>query len=149
MITATQLQTTARTYLDTPFHDKARIKGKGMDCVGLVLSVGEDLGIVDVDGRPFKRSDYPYYSAQPMGHFVHEECLRRLIRKGPADIKPGAIVTMRLPQFPCHVGIVTDMGRGRFGLIHAYSGGAAKVVEHILDMQWKRRIVGVFYYPGE
>ena len=145
MITANDLLTAARRYLETPFHHRARILGRGMDCVGLVLSVGEDLGLSDRNGKPFRREDYPYYAKQPADRFVHEECTRRLLRK-PFVLAPGDVVTIRLPQFPCHVGILSDMNG--LGIIHAYAGGRGIVTEHCLDTAWKQRIVGVFTIPG-
>jgi cell wall-associated NlpC family hydrolase len=138
---------TAREYVDTRFHHQGRAKGKngGLDCVGLVLCVAEDLGIKDVQGVEFKRGDYPDYSPQPVGRFVHEECRRRLVLKSVKDMKPGDVVTMRIPTDPCHAAIISEHG-GVLYMIHAYQG-TERCVEHVLSHQWRNRIVGVFSFP--
>jgi cell wall-associated NlpC family hydrolase len=148
MPTRKQIQAAARTWHGTPFADKGRVKGRGLDCVGLVLCVAEELGVIGLDGRPMRGADYMDYHSQPAGTLVHDECCKRLIRKLPKDIVPGDIVSMRLPDYPTHVGIITEVG-GHLYIIHAYDGLLTKkCVEHILDFKWRRRIVGAFEYPG-
>jgi len=39
----------ARSYLGTPYHHQGRIKGAGMDCVGLIICVCKDLGVFPPD----------------------------------------------------------------------------------------------------
>ena len=34
-----QIIQTARQWLDTPYHHQARVKGVGVDCIGLVIGV--------------------------------------------------------------------------------------------------------------
>jgi NlpC/P60 family putative phage cell wall peptidase len=136
----------ARAWHGTPFRHQGRIKGKAIDCVGLVLCVAEELGILDVDGRAILGRDYLNYRAQPLDSFVHQECERRLIQWDLEAMAPGDVVTMRVPDVPCHVAIISEL-QGNFGLIHAYSS-IGKVAEHILDEKWRRRICGVFTFPG-
>ena len=38
--------TAAREWIDTPFHHQARLKGVGVDCVGLVIGVARELALV-------------------------------------------------------------------------------------------------------
>ena len=155
-----------------------------MDCVGLVLCVAEDLGILDREGKPFLRKDYLNYGPQPVDSFVHAECVRRMVQMSalepakpqgrsakepqgwsaspalhPADatpsaiLRPGQVITLRVPSVPCHVAIVTslaDFGIGltsSLGMVHAYAG-AFKTAENLMDDKWRRRIEGVFDFPG-
>ena len=39
--------TQARTWIGTPFHHQARLKGKGCDCLGLIVGVVDELGLKD------------------------------------------------------------------------------------------------------
>lgn len=135
----------ARSYVDTPFHAKGRVRGLGIDCVGLILCVAEDLNLKDIIGAPLLRTDYTQYSDQPVGRFVQDRCRERLQLKSTSEMKPGDVVTMRIPIEPCHVGIISEHN-GTLYLIHAYSG-TKKCVEHILDAAWRRRIVCVFQFP--
>jgi hypothetical protein len=160
----------ARKYLETPFSQRGRQISKGIDCIGVVLCVGTDLNISDKDGNPFHPLLYKDYPNQPFGDEVQEECKKRLIIKSIgtptsfSQIIPGDIVTMRIPPETAfrklfvkdekltpitHVAIITDLN-GALGVIHSYNSDSVrrKVVEHLIDLRWMRRIAGVFSFPG-
>lgn len=148
MTTVADVQKTARLYVGTPFRHQGRIRDLAIDCVGLVLCVGEDLGLVDSAGVPFLRADYPDYAAQPTSSFVLEELRRRATAKLPgAPIEPGDLLAIRIPSLPCHAAVVVDRG-GQLYMIHAYDSGPKQCVEHILSAAWRNRAVGVFGFPG-
>lgn len=150
MTTRAQVQEKAREFIGTPFKDQHRMKGKrgGVDCVGIVLCVAEELGISYTDTQEMRGSDYINYSAQGLNSFVLTECEKRLIQKPIMQMKAGDVVVMRVPDIPCHAGILAERD-GQLYLIHALNAeGVGKVTEHILDFKWRRRICGVFEYPG-
>jgi len=144
--TKKDIESKAREYVGTRFQHQGRLKGRAMDCVGLPLCVADDLGLVDKLGVPFKKHDNANYSAQPLDRFVHEEAQRRMIEKPIDQMQPGDLVTIRLPDVPCHVAIISTVN-GTIGMIHAYAT-IGKVVEHIMDVKWRRRIEGCFAFPG-
>lgn len=141
----------AREYVGTPFQHQGRLKGIALDCVGLPLCVGEDLGIIDRTGVPVLKTDNANYSSQPLDAFVHLEIQRRLFQK--ESIEPGDVITLCVPRIPCHVAIVSGTP-GNLYMIHAYEGYATKkmprggCVEHVLDSKWLKRIEGIFAFPG-
>jgi NlpC/P60 family putative phage cell wall peptidase len=138
----------ARTYVGTPFRHQGRIRDLAIDCVGLVLCVGEDLGLVDRAGVPFHRLDYPDYAAQPTDRFVLEELRRRaIVKPAGAPLEPGDLLAIRVPSLPCHAAVVADRA-GQLYMIHAYDSGPRQCVEHILSPAWRSRAVGVFQFPG-
>ena len=138
MITRVQVVAEARKWLGTPFQDKGRQCGRGVDCVGLVLCVMRDLGLHDwVD-------DFPTYSRQPVGRMVFDICSERLHAKPVAGRQVGDVLCFRVPVAPVHVGILT----GPNTIIHAYSAGKQMVVEHGLGAKWLHRIEGCFSIPG-
>lgn len=147
MTTRKQIQTKAREFIGTPFMDQHRTKGKGIDCVGLVLLVAEELGIAYADTEEMRGCDYLNYHHAGLNSFVLTECKKRLIEKPIKDMKPGDVIVMAVPDIPCHCGIVSEFG-GYTYMIHALNSGAMKVVEHIMDNVWRSRIRGVFEYPG-
>ena len=55
----------ARTWLDTPFHHQASVKGAGCDCIGLIKGVGVTLGLVDYDPASAKAKSFANYSMMP------------------------------------------------------------------------------------
>lgn len=147
MATRAEIIAAARKYSGTKFVHQGRSL-KGLDCVGLILCVAEDLQLFCTSGKPLLGADYFNYGHEPAGHYVFEKCCERLIRKPVTDMKAGDVVVMRVPLTPTHVGILTEV-HGQLGLMHAYSArGIEKVVEHGLDIQWRRRIVAAFEFPG-
>lgn len=119
----------------------------GIDCVGLVLLVAEDLGIAYRDTQEMRGEDYLNYSTAGLNSFVLAECKRRLVEKPISEVKPGDVLVMRVDVIACHCAIVTER-KGVLYMIHAYNGGPRMVTEHVLDFKWHRRICGCFEYPG-
>ncbi len=126
----------ARKWLGTKFHHQGRKLGVGVDCIGLIVEVGKELGLSFED-----RVDY---AREPMNGELQAVLEKYLV---PAELKPGCVVLFKLEKEPQHVGIITDYNGDGLGLIHAYAQ-ARKVVEHNLDASWRERITGVYEYPG-
>lgn len=147
MPTREAIQAQARLYIDTPFIHQGRLRGRGLDCVGLVLSVAEDLRINDKSGVPILLDDYRQYGPQPEGTLVLDCCRDRLIEKQIKDLKPGDVICTRIPDTPTHTAIIVERNNTLY-MVHAYQGGAQKCVEHIMDFKWRRRIVAAFEFPG-
>lgn len=116
----------ARTWLDTPFRHQGRIKGVGVDCGGLLLGVGRELGIEVIEPPAYSMSPDPAIFPVALARY----CDRILI----VDRQPGDIGWFSFAGDPRHVGIFTDLG-----LIHAWAK-PGKVVEHGVDATWLRRL---------
>lgn len=142
----------ARGWVGTPFAHQGRIKGRAVDCVGLVLCVAEELGIDGACSSPeswTRQPKYSQYGPEPFRGKVFNECVERLEKVQDSEsIKVGDILSLRVPLTPCHVAIVSEHN-GVLYMIHAYNGGTnKKCCEHVLDSAWRRRIAGVFRFPG-
>ncbi|HEX4381228.1 MAG TPA: hypothetical protein VH022_14395 [Candidatus Acidoferrum sp.] len=156
MTTKQQFVDQARKYLgvDHRHQGRAHLAGRGqaVDCVGLLVCVAEDLELVDVNGQPFRRHDELNYGPQPTRDDVDAACRARLILKD-APPAPGDIVTLLVryrenePGVTCHVAVISDLGKGELGMIHALAS-LGRVVEHRLDPKWTKRIRGIFEVPG-
>lgn len=148
MATRAQVQEAARGFAGTPFKDQHRKKGVngGIDCVGLVLLVAESLGIAYRDTQEMRGEDYLNYSVG-LHSLVLDECKKRLVEKSLAQMKQGDVIVLRIDGSTTHAAIVTEH-KGQVYMIHAYNGGPRCVTEHIMDFKWRRRIAGVFEYPG-
>jgi hypothetical protein len=125
---------------------QGRIKGLGIDCVGIPLCVAGDLGLKDKDGLAMNGKLYASYSPQPDGNHVHRMCQKHLVQKPVREMKPGDVISMKVESAPCHVGIVGEDANG-LTIIHAYSGMMNKTIEHSIDAKWRRRIAGCFAFP--
>ena len=126
----------ARSYLGTPFHHLGRVKGVGVDCVGMVAGVLSSMGVPYVD--------LPVYSRQPDGFTLERELDSCLVAIDRHHILPGDVLSFwyQYRNKPCHVGIATDIG-----VIHT-NAAIGKVVEHHLDDFWAKRISRVYQLPG-
>lgn len=139
MVTRAQFVAEARTWLGTPFQHQARVRGAGVDCVGLVIGVARDLGLADV-----RIADYP---RTPQASRLLVECRQHMTPIALADARPGDVLLMRFRRDPQHVAVVADYVHGGLSIVHAYEGAGA-VVEHRLDDAWLARVVAAFAVPG-
>ena len=127
----------ARGFLGVPFVHQGRTRIGGVDCIGLVLNVGWQLGFL---ARSY---DVTGYARMPDGS-LFAECDRLLVRIPAAA--PGCIVAMRFSSEPQHIGIVGTHA-GSLTIIHSLSD-AGKVAEHRMSPEWRGCIVGCFDAPG-
>lgn len=133
MTTPADIISTARSYLNTPFHHQARVKGVGIDCAGLLICVARDLGLqhYDVQG----------YSRVPSGAEFERHLAANLDRI--MEIEPGCVLLMAFDSDPQHVAICTSLTT----IIHAHYE-VRKCVEHDLDAVWTSRIWAIYRFRG-
>lgn len=133
----------ARQYLGTPFHHAGRLKGIGIDCAGLIICVGKEIGAIEPGW------DYTRYGRRPDGSMqtLCDTLLDRLdstddqtdLAPEGSDLTPGTVILFRIRHEPQHLAIATDRG-----MIHSYIG--AGVVENAIDDLWRSRIVATYRY---
>jgi NlpC/P60 family putative phage cell wall peptidase len=104
--------TEAKSWIGTPFHHEACVKGAGVDCLMLLKGVYTEAGVV----RSLK---IPHYSADWHLHQNAERYMEGLLRyareiDGPPE--PGDIALFRFGRTFSHGAIVTAWPR----LVHAY-----------------------------
>ena len=137
----------ARSWLGTRFHHQGRVKktvahNGGVDCLGLLVGVANELQLTAPDGSPLAAADDTRYSHLP-DTLQLQHRLEALLQEIPVEgIFPGCILLLSINDNPQHLAIVSDWKDG-LGIIHAYAQ-ARKVVEHALDEYWKSRIIRAF-----
>lgn len=130
----------ARSWLGTPYHDQASLRGVGCDCLGLARGVWREV----VGGEPFVIPPYSRAWGETGPHEVLAEGARSaMIEIAPDDAGSGALLLFRMmPRaIAKHVGILTEVGT----FIHAYE--RLGVIEEKLTLPWRRRIAFVFLFP--
>ena len=148
MITRLQIVHNARSWITTPYAHQGRTRGKGADCL-FHLAICEELGIADKYGAPIKASDYPEYDHQPKDAFIHEEAVRRLIRKSAAELLPGDMVILRYGgAIPTHSAIVGEFASPNYKTLTIIHCDGRAIVEHSLTGGWKKRVVAAFSFPN-
>lgn len=131
----------ARSWIGTPYHHQASLKGVGADCLGLVRGVWRSVQGHDAEIPPAYSRDW----AEAAGEETLLAAAGRHMRPiGIADMQPGDALVFRFrPGVPAkHVAILT----GPATFVHAMEGGAA--CEVALSAWWRRRIAGVFTFSG-
>jgi len=109
----------ARSWIGTPYHLGADVKGAGVDCAMILVRVFCDLGLVaPFDPRP--------YSNDWHLHRSEEVYLRLLLERAHevASPEPGDVVLFRYGRCYSHGGIVTSAEP--FTMIHAFA--SARIV---------------------
>lgn len=141
MINRTNIVDTAREWLDTPFHHQARLKGIGVDCVGLVICVSKELGLLPPD---FNITAYPRL---PDGRSFLFHADAHMSRIPKEDMQPGDAVVVSYSGDPQHIGILGNYRHGGLSIIHA-SSEAKRVIETRLMFSQHMTFVGAYSLPG-
>jgi len=129
----------ARSWLGTPYHDQASLRGVGCDCLGLARGIWRDV----VGNEPFPIPPYSRDWGETEPHEVLANgAASMLIPIAMSDAGPGALVLFRMAPraIAKHVGILT----GPETFIHAYE--RLGVVEEILTPTWRRRVAFAFLF---
>lgn len=94
----------AKTWIGTPYHERANKKGVGVDCVMLLIEVYNSTGVLSVeDPRPYPRDWFLHKGGfERFIHGVEEHCTSTEL------YTPGNIVLWQVGRAMAHGGIITD-----------------------------------------
>lgn len=136
----------ARTWVGTRYSHQQRVKQVGVDCVGLILGVGIELGLMGDDtDELFAR--FKGYSRVPNPRRMQEGMELFLDPTIRTKHTPGAIGWLQWrDDLPMHLAIMATF-EGRPTMIHSYSF-AGKCVEHTFDELWESRLNSIWTYRG-
>jgi len=135
-ITASDIVRVARSFVGTPFHHLGRLKGHGVDCIGLVTCTARELGLSD--------HDLDYYPEQPPGNIICLEFDKAYNRISADLIGPGdvGIFWVSKRDKPVHACLFTEMG-----MVHTHQE-EGKVVEHVFSPFWQVRLYCAYRFRG-
>jgi NlpC/P60 family putative phage cell wall peptidase len=130
----------ARSWLGTPYHDQASLKGAGCDCLGLARGVWRE--VVGPEPLPVPPYSRDWGEAGPF-EVLADGAGRWMLMVPTVHAGPGALVLFRMRRgaIAKHIGILT----GPASFLHAYEG--LGVVEEPLTPAWSRRIALAFLFP--
>lgn len=129
----------ALTWLDTPYHTMARVKGAGVDCVQFIIAVYENCGLV-------KHVDTGVYSQEWHLHRSEERYLNGILLYCNEVKVPriGDIVTFKYGRCVSHAGIYIGDNK----LIHAYIDRGVIISNMndsiLLDKKGRSRLKGIY-----
>ena len=135
----------AKSWVGTPYQHQAMVKGAGADCVGLVVGVGLEAGVLSL--TTIEKKAYSGYSRLPSPKRMLVSLKKHLLVCSDEDASLGDVVWIQWRQdLPMHLALLSEH-KGARTLLHAISD-AGKVVEHALTKQWEERIVSYWRFPG-
>lgn len=102
-----------RSWIATPYHHFAKIKGVGVDCATLISETFSRVGLIPP-------VEIPEYSPQWFMHQSAELYMERVMERAKQtdDPKPGDVALWKVGRCFAHGAIVVDPGWPR--IIHAY-----------------------------
>jgi len=139
----------ARTWVGTPYRHQAKVKGAGVDCVGLCLGVGLALDLLPTFDREAWR-EFAGYGRLPNPTKM-EAGLRRFLVPVVGAAQPGDWAWMQWAtregrDLPMHMAMLA-YGPSGPSIIHAFADVGA-CVEHGFTAEWPARVVSWWRYPG-
>jgi NlpC/P60 family putative phage cell wall peptidase len=139
----TDVVTTARAWLGTPYVHQASCRGAGCDCLGLLRGVWRACCGTEPQRIPGYTQDWSEASGEER---LWAAAIRHLTPKSVSDAAPGDVLLFRMRDGAVakHLGIQAETFPAP-SFIHAYSGRG--VVESALTPPWARRIVARFAFP--
>ncbi|MDR2781426.1 MAG: hypothetical protein LBB21_03140 [Holosporaceae bacterium] len=146
-IGSSEVLVVARKWIGTRFHFAARVRKNsgnagGIDCIGLVIKVGEDIG-ASFNGRNIASYDYLTYSKYPNRGEMREFLDSYFLKMSATSTGIGDLIYFNFPNGLEHIAIASDLG-----IIHCCLE-ARSVVEHQLNSYWKEKIIGFYRYNFE
>lgn len=130
----------ARSWLGTPYHHQASLRGVGCDCIGLVRGVWREL--YGDEPEPLPPYD-PYWAQQAVGETLAVAAMRHLEARQTSAALPGDVLLFRwrdnLPA--AHCAILSEPG----WIVHAHDGAA--VGEVAFTGWWRRHCSHAFSFP--
>lgn len=130
----------ARSWKQVKWKHQGRSR-LGVDCLGLVICVGEKLGLAGAE------HDERNYQRYPNGADLLRAFSQHLDRRPLPDAEPGDVIVFRDGVNPCHVAIVGERNGG-LTIIHGRADRRAVVEEPLFQGGWADKRVACFAFRG-
>ena len=151
MIARQTIVAVARSWVSTPYHHQASVKGVGCDCLGLIRGVWRELCGPEPEAMPAYTRDWgDATGSEPL----LAAAAKHLVPLGdPKSARAGDILVFRMRDrgVAKHAGIVSALPaaglleRDGARLVHAQE--ELGVVEVELGRWWRRRAIAAFSFP--
>lgn len=136
----------ARSWIGTPYHHQASVKGVGCDCLGLVRGVWRAFYGPEPELLPAYTSDWGEVAGdEPMLAAAR----RHLVETEPTAALRGDVLVFRIRpgRVAKHAAILAgDLTVNDWRMVHAQEG--VPVSEVWMSDWWWDRIVAAFRFPG-
>jgi cell wall-associated NlpC family hydrolase len=114
----------ARSWIGTPYHHAADIKGHGVDCAMLLVRVYCDVGLVEpFDPRPYTKDWFLHRNEEKYLGFLFDRA-RQVREPGLGDT-----AVFRIGRLFAHAGIVSRLEP--LAIVHAFASARCVVEEFV------------------
>lgn len=130
----------AKSWIDTPYHHGAKVKGVGCDCFGLIRGIWEEIySGPEPEQPPVYTRDWAEASGEEHMLAAADRWMQKV---DVADMFSGDVIMFRYAEgfIAKHAGILIEDCR----MIHAMDGRS--VVNVYMGSWWKNRIAGVYSF---
>jgi len=142
MVNTADYQEALDQWLDTPYRHMGQTRD-GTDCIGLVLGLYKELGLLPEDLSPDEYAKQWYLTESYTHHPAFEKLKETVDLKKidePSELRAGDILVFSFGKgIESHVGVLTKRGT----IMHSVAGDQAnKVIEsRFEDNRWRKRFV--------
>lgn len=126
----------ALSWIGTPYHHQAMVKGFGVDCAMILIGVYKNCGLID-------KVELPEYSTQWHLHRDEEKYLKTISEylKPTQEPKKGDVALFKFGRTVSHSAIVIDYPT----VVHAYNR-VGVILDDMTNGKLKDRLHGFYTY---
>jgi cell wall-associated NlpC family hydrolase len=122
----------AKTWVGTPWHHQADVKGAGIDCAMLIIRCFVDAGVVPAfDPRPYSKTWFLHRGEEKFLNIIRD-CGGKEIA-GPPE--PGDLAMWKVGRLFAHGGIVVEWPI----VIHAFAQACMVVYQDVSQLQLDKK----------
>jgi NlpC/P60 family putative phage cell wall peptidase len=100
MLTRHDVVAEARSWIGTPYRHQGRLKGVGVDCLGLIVGVARALGLADKDADG--------YGAIPSDNRLRAALEAEMDRVPTGSLREADVLLIAWKRWPAHLAIATE-----------------------------------------
>lgn len=141
----TKIVTEAESWLGTPYHHQAKLKGVGVDCCNLILAIAENCDIVEpIELEPYSLQWHLHSRSEMMLSLLERyNCTKLEVDlDDPTDWTPGSILCLKYGRACSHLALVLP----ELNILHA-AIDFGKVVKQPISEQIVDRAKALYTYP--
>lgn len=124
-------------YISIPFKEHGRSR-EGSDCWGLVSVIYKEEFGIDLPTL----QDYSCTKDKRAISKLCEQESKRWVEIPVGEEQPFDVLIFKILNIPCHVAVVISKGI----MIHCEYGIGSHLTEYNKDIQWNKRLAGVYRY---
>ena len=142
-----------RSWIGTPYHHQAALKGVGCDCLGLLRGVWSELYEREAEVPPAYTPDWAEKRVAADGKSIEpmlDAADRNLVKKDLKRLSPGDVMFIRVrpSSLVKHCGVISEVGDTleTTRIVHAYQGHHVR--EDEIHQNWLNKDLYVYGFPG-